>query len=107
MELRNAGGLPTTPAGHGFLRLLGGGADSGSEGDPDALLEFLFAETMVSLDAVWLERRASYMQFPEVLKEVRRRVERVLGRRWLTAPSQLRGMREGLRVASDSEYVRI
>lgn len=72
LELRSAEEVPGSPAARGFLRLLAAEEDA---------LEAVFAEALVALDAVWLERGAGYMEFPGVLRETRRRVERALGRR--------------------------
>jgi hypothetical protein len=52
--------------------------------DPDDDLfafEELFAVTVQLLDRVWVRRRANYMQFQAVMKEVRGRVERAVGNR--------------------------
>ncbi len=72
--------MPGSPAARGFLRLLAAEEDA---------LETVFAETLVVLDSVWLERGASYMEFPAVLAETRRRVERALGRRWVRTTGNL------------------
>lgn len=70
LDLRGARGTPpATPAASGFLPLLAG---------DDAAFEQLFALSCRLLDALWLARGASYMQFPLVLSEVRSRVERAL-----------------------------
>ena len=66
--------VPGSPAARGFLRLLAA---------EERALERVFAETLVVLDSVWLERGASYMEFPAVMAETRRRVEQALGRRWV------------------------
>lgn len=80
LELRKGEGVPGTAAARGFLRLLA---------VEDNALEAVFVETLVVLDTVWLERGASYMEFPAVLAETRRRVERALGRRWVRTSEDL------------------
>lgn len=77
-ELRSVAGnqicdLPATPAGLGFARLL----------SSDEALEFIFMEAFLELDRVWLLRKATYMEFPSVLAEVRRKVSTAVRRRWV------------------------
>lgn len=70
LDLRGARGPPpATPAARGFLPLLAADADA---------FEQLFVLAYRLLDALWLEMRASYMQFPLVLSDVRKRVEQGL-----------------------------
>lgn len=60
LDLRGARGPPpATPAARGFLPLLAADADA---------FEQLFVLAYRLLDALWLEMRASYMQFPLVLR---------------------------------------
>eukprot|EP00798_Chlamydomonas_sp_ICE-L_P013471 gene13471-19330_t len=68
---------PRTLPGQSFLQLL--------ETEHDAF-ERLHIMTFELLDRVWLERKASYMQFNEVLKAVRARVEAALVSRPGTIP---------------------
>jgi engulfment and cell motility protein 2 len=63
------GAVAATAAGRGFLGLLG--ADG-------AAFEEVYCATFDLLDRVWLERRATYMEFNSVLKDVRERVRRGL-----------------------------
>jgi hypothetical protein len=58
----------------GFLRILE---------NNEYALESLFIESFILLDKVWLQQGASYMEFPQVLGEVKKRVGTVLKRRWL------------------------
>ena len=52
--------------------------------------ELLFIETFTVLDRIWLQQKASYLDFSCVLKEVRRAVEIVLGQRGLSSIDDLR-----------------
>eukprot|EP00887_Chlorella_sp_A99_P005103 scaffold25.g5103.t1 len=68
LDLRRAPApTPATPAGAAFVaRVLPASRDA---------FEGLFALSFLLLDRVWLEQGASYMEFPAVLREVRRRVD--------------------------------
>ncbi|PRW20693.1 DNA-directed RNA polymerases I and III subunit RPAC1 [Chlorella sorokiniana] len=57
---------PRSAAARGFVRLLP---------ESDAAFEEVFVMATQLLDVVWLERQATYMEFPVVLKEVQRRLE--------------------------------
>ena len=67
----------------GFSRLL--------ENDEYAL-ESLFIESFILLDKVWLQQEATYMEFPQILLEVKERVRTVLRRRWLRSVDDLKSM---------------
>lgn len=41
------------------------------------------------LDAIWLEQGASYMEFPQVMRDVRARVEKCLASRQVQTLEQL------------------
>eukprot|EP00882_Tetradesmus_deserticola_P010077 GHRQ01010647.1.p1 GENE.GHRQ01010647.1~~GHRQ01010647.1.p1 ORF type:complete len:282 (+),score=135.86 GHRQ01010647.1:467-1312(+) len=60
------GKLPTTAAGRAFCALLA---------ESDAAFEEVYCIAFALLDRVWLARKASYMQFNAVLKEVRGQLE--------------------------------
>lgn len=67
----------------GFLKLLG---------NDEYALESLFIESFILLDKVWLEQEASYMEFSQVLVQVKHRVRKVLARRWLREIDDLRSI---------------
>lgn len=69
LDLRDSERLPATPAGRAFLPLLS---------DSDTAFEELFVACYLLLDDTWLEMKASYMDFPLVLKAVRQRLEGAL-----------------------------
>ncbi|GBF88203.1 hypothetical protein Rsub_00915 [Raphidocelis subcapitata] len=77
------GGPASTAAGRGFLGLLSA---------HDAAFEELYCCAYELLDAVWLERGATYMEFNAVLGEVRRRVARALEAR----PGSVEALRAGV-----------
>lgn len=77
-----------SPAGIGFLRLLE---------TSDVALECIFAESMITLDELWLQRGATYMEFQLVQRELRWRVHRTLGRRWLRTLQHLETLRTDYR----------
>jgi hypothetical protein len=59
LDLRDTRRPPRAPPGRGFLLLLG---------QDEEALEVLFVECYKLLDAEWLARGASYMEFPFVLR---------------------------------------
>ncbi|GAB4821076.1 hypothetical protein N2152v2_008122 [Parachlorella kessleri] len=59
LDLRRPGKLPATAAGRSFVRLLL---------ETDTAFEEVFVAAYVLLDKRWLEMRATYMEFPQVLK---------------------------------------
>uniref|UniRef100_A0A383WJC3 ELMO domain-containing protein n=1 Tax=Tetradesmus obliquus TaxID=3088 RepID=A0A383WJC3_TETOB len=63
------GKLPTTAAGRAFCALLA---------ESDTAFEEVYCAAFALLDRVWLARKASYMQFNAVLKEVRAQLEAAL-----------------------------
>ena len=83
LDLRDPERTPSTPAGQNFLRLLSTSEDA---------FETLFMETFMLLDRVWLEQGASYMEFPVVMNEVKKKVEQILGRRWLASLDDLKAL---------------
>ncbi|KAL3819625.1 hypothetical protein ACJIZ3_005530 [Penstemon smallii] len=62
-------GKPSTLAGHRFLELLG---------QDEMAFDNLFCVAFKMLDAQWLVKRASYMEFNDVLKSTRAQLEREL-----------------------------
>ncbi|KAL0359713.1 UNVERIFIED_CONTAM: ELMO domain-containing protein A [Sesamum angustifolium] len=62
-------GMPSTMAGHHFLKLLN---------DDEMAFDNLFCVAFKLLDVQWLAKRASYMEFNEVLKSTRSQLEREL-----------------------------
>lgn len=72
---------PRSAAARGFVRLLG---------TSDAAYEEVFVIATQLLDAVWLDRKATYMEFPLVLKEVQRRLERGLADKHVQSVEDLR-----------------
>ncbi|KAI7840733.1 hypothetical protein COHA_005548 [Chlorella ohadii] len=85
LELREQASMdglpPRSAAARGFVRLLS---------ETDSAFEEVFAIATQLLDAVWLERQASYMEFPGVLKEVQRRLERGLANKHVQSVADLR-----------------
>jgi ELMO/CED-12 family len=82
LELRTPTGAasnaaPRSPAGTGFVHLLDSNSNAFQE---------LYVATFVMLDKLWLERRASYMDFPVVLSTTMQTVRQALHRR----PSSVR-----------------
>ncbi|KAL6532846.1 hypothetical protein OROGR_013806 [Orobanche gracilis] len=63
-------GNPSTSAGHRFLELLS---------HDDMAFDNLFCVAFKLLDAQWLAKRASYMEFNDVLKSTRSQLEREMG----------------------------
>lgn len=77
LELRGPGSLPVqasprTAAGGAFLRLLVEDASAFQE---------LYVASFALLDRLWLARRASYMDFPAVLRDTLQLVRRALQQR--------------------------
>ncbi|KAI8474779.1 MAG: engulfment and motility protein [Monoraphidium minutum] len=66
------GAVAASAAGRGFLGLLA---------SEEAAFEVVYAAAFELLDRVWLERKATYMEFNAVLKDVRGRVEGALAAR--------------------------
>lgn len=62
-------GTPSTKVGVRFLQLLG---------EDEKAFDILFCVAFLMMDAQWLARRASYMEFNEVLKSTRTQLEREL-----------------------------
>ncbi|KAL0383346.1 UNVERIFIED_CONTAM: ELMO domain-containing protein A [Sesamum calycinum] len=62
-------GMPSTMAGYHFLKLLS---------DDEMAFDNLFCVAFKLLDVQWLAKRASYMEFNEVLKSTRSQLEREL-----------------------------
>ncbi|KAG8372260.1 hypothetical protein BUALT_Bualt12G0047900 [Buddleja alternifolia] len=62
-------GKPNTKAGHRFLELLS---------EDEMAFDHLFCVAFKMLDAQWLVKRASYMEFNDVLKSTRSQLEREL-----------------------------
>lgn len=62
-------GIPSTKVGIRFLELLG---------EDERAFDSLFCVAFMMMDAQWLARRASYMEFNEVLKSARTQLEREL-----------------------------
>ena len=58
-DLRDSARDPDTPYGRAFLRLMN---------DSPVAFEAIYAETFKTLDRVWLERGATYLEFPSVLE---------------------------------------
>lgn len=89
LQLRGNGGR-STPAAHGFLRLvmnesLANSDAHCSESPSEKVLLTIFTEMYLDLDRIWLRTGASYMDFPRVLSEVRNRTARALGRWWVNS----------------------
>jgi len=74
---------PGTPAGRNFLTLMS---------TDERAFEELSVATFELLDQVWLQQRAGYMQFNQVMKDVRSKVEAAL----LTHPHTLEELRSKL-----------
>ncbi|KAK9809149.1 hypothetical protein WJX72_010219 [[Myrmecia] bisecta] len=85
LDLRQSTGCPKTPAGQGFLGLLA---------DSDAAFEQLYCAAFRLLDRVWLQMRASYMEFAVVLKQVRKQLDQVLS----SHPASLQDVKRMLEV---------
>lgn len=68
LGLRGDAPLPATTAGRNFCALLG---------VSDNAFEEVFVSTYELLDRLWLDTKASYMEFPGVLKSTRERLEQV------------------------------
>lgn len=84
---RNHGSLhgDETIGNRGFIRLLG---------QSEEAFERIFVECFKTLDEVWLTKRATYMEFAQVSREVKRRLERVLSKsEWVTLEDLDTGMR--------------
>lgn len=62
-------GKPTTLAGMRFLELLG---------EDEMAFDKLYCVAFQMMDAQWLAKRASYMEFNDVLKSTRAQLEREL-----------------------------
>jgi hypothetical protein len=90
LQLRGNGGQ-STPATHGFLRLVMNESIANSDarcgiGEPsEKVILTIFTEMYLDLDRIWLRTGASYMDFPRVLSEVRNRTARALGRWWISS----------------------
>mmetsp|Transcript_10396 Transcript_10396/g.38343 ORF Transcript_10396/g.38343 Transcript_10396/m.38343 type:complete len:364 (+) Transcript_10396:354-1445(+) len=78
----NDASVPNTPPARSFLQLL----DS-ERGDGDAVFESLYMMAFRILDEEWLKARASYMQFPEIMKRTKAEVmKRLLAKQVLLVP---------------------
>ena len=66
-DLRDSARIPSTACGHAFLRLLN---------ESPVAFEAIYAEMFKTLDRVWLERGANYLEFPTVLKSVKESIEK-------------------------------
>lgn len=69
LDLKDTSRLPKSKAGRGFLPLLR---------MTDVAFEELYCMTFILLDRTWLEAGASYMQFNQIIGQVRVGVERAL-----------------------------
>ena len=56
-------------------------------------LEYVFIETMVTLDEIWDRRNLGYLNFKSALTEIQMRLKRILERRWLSSLDHLGTMR--------------
>jgi hypothetical protein len=81
--------MPGGAAGCGFAGLLSGHS---------AAFEEVYCAAFEALDAVWLERRATYMEFNAVLKETRARVSAALAAR----PGDVGALRRALGLPPDA-----
>ena len=55
----------------------------------DNAFEEIYVESMKLLDRVWLEKSATYMDFPVISDIVCNHIKRIVGRRWFDSPSQI------------------
>jgi len=68
----NKGKVPVTPAARGFVGLM--------QQEGDVAFEELYCTAFCLLDQVWLEQKASYMEFNQVMKAVKARLDQALRR---------------------------
>lgn len=89
LELRSTHFVPKGAAGTAFLALLDSSEDAFNE---------LYCLTFEVLDRVWLDKQATYMEFPTIMQQTKRVVESAL----LTRPKSLEDLRFQLRSAAQS-----
>lgn len=88
-----SGGLTATAAGRGFLGLVSVHSSA---------FEEVYCAAFDVLDRVWLERGATYMEFNQVLKEVRERVRKALA----AQPADVEALRVALGLPREAAAAR-
>jgi len=95
LGLDKIGTAPVTPEACGFVELLKAGGDA---------FDRVYCAAMDLLDEHYVAQGSSYMQFPRVVREVRRALSQALARYPQDLPDLVRGARAGLGLPSLDLY---
>ena len=73
LDIRQLSTVPSSQASYGFLKFL--------RDNPDCAFQEIFVHAYILLDIIWLEKSATYFDYPIVSKAVCGHVKRVVGSR--------------------------